>query len=81
MKESRVLALAGVFQALSLVRDLAHEGDCDDEALEASLASVFKLESDSAATCSAAIAVCGAACAYWSNRWKATTATCHCSTC
>ncbi|HET7161440.1 MAG TPA: high frequency lysogenization protein HflD [Rhodanobacteraceae bacterium] len=49
MKESRVLALAGVFQALSLVRDLAHEGDCDDEALEASLASVFKLESDSAA--------------------------------
>jgi high frequency lysogenization protein len=48
MRESRVLALAGVFQALSLVRDLAREGDCDSEALEASLASVFKLESDSA---------------------------------
>ena len=49
MREARVLALAGVFQALSLVRELAHDGDCDNEALEASLASVFKLESDSAA--------------------------------
>ena len=49
MKEARVLALAGVFQALSLVRELAHDGDCDNEAMEASLASVFKLESDSAA--------------------------------
>jgi len=49
MKESRVLALAGVFQALALVRDLARDGDCDPEALEASLASVFKLESASAA--------------------------------
>ncbi len=44
-----MLALAGIFQALSLVRDLAREGDCDAEAMEASLASVFKLESDSAA--------------------------------
>ncbi|HET7930414.1 MAG TPA: high frequency lysogenization protein HflD [Rhodanobacteraceae bacterium] len=49
MKEARVLALAGIFQALSLVRDLAREGDCDGDAMEASLASVFKLESDSAA--------------------------------
>lgn len=49
MKETRVLALAGVFQAVSLVRAIAREGDCDSEALEASLASVFKLESDSAA--------------------------------
>jgi high frequency lysogenization protein len=49
MKESRVLALAGVFQALSLVRELARDGDCDPEAMEASLASVFKLESDTAA--------------------------------
>lgn len=49
MREARVLALAGVFQALSLVRELARDGDCDEEALEASLASVFKLESDSAA--------------------------------
>ncbi|HEX5354025.1 MAG TPA: high frequency lysogenization protein HflD [Rhodanobacteraceae bacterium] len=49
MREARVLALAGIFQALSLVRKLAHDGDCDNEALEASLASVFKLESDSTA--------------------------------
>jgi high frequency lysogenization protein len=49
MKETRVLALAGVFQAVSLVRDLARTGECDGEAMEASLASVFKLESDSAA--------------------------------
>jgi high frequency lysogenization protein len=49
MKEARVLALAGVFQSLSLVRELAHHGDCDAEAMEASLASIFKLESDSAA--------------------------------
>ncbi len=44
-----MLALAGVFQALSLVRAIAREGDCDEEAMESSLASVFKLESDSAA--------------------------------
>lgn len=49
MNEARVLALAGVFQALSLVRELARDGDCDSDALEASLASVFKLESGSAA--------------------------------
>ncbi len=44
-----MLALAGIFQALSLVRELARNGDCEMEALEASLASVFKLESDSTA--------------------------------
>ncbi|MGH8147254.1 MAG: high frequency lysogenization protein HflD [Rhodanobacteraceae bacterium] len=49
MREARVLALAGVFQALSLVREVAREGDCDNDAMQASLASVFKLESDSAA--------------------------------
>ncbi|HEX7325290.1 MAG TPA: high frequency lysogenization protein HflD [Rhodanobacteraceae bacterium] len=49
MKETRVLALAGIFQALSLVRDIARTGDCDAEPMEASLASVFKLEADSAA--------------------------------
>lgn len=49
MNEARVLALAGVFQAVSLVRDIARQGDCDGEAMEASLASVFKLESASAA--------------------------------
>ncbi|HEX5961274.1 MAG TPA: high frequency lysogenization protein HflD [Rhodanobacteraceae bacterium] len=49
MRETRVLALAGMFQALSLVREIAREGDCDSETMAASLASVFKLESDSAA--------------------------------
>jgi high frequency lysogenization protein len=49
MKETRVLALAGIFQAVALVRDIARTGECENEALEASLASVFKLESDSAA--------------------------------
>lgn len=49
MKETRVLALAGIFQAVALVRDIARTGECENEALEASLASVFKLEPDSAA--------------------------------
>lgn len=49
MNEARVLALAGMFQALALVRDLAQSGDCDEESLQASLASVFKLESANAA--------------------------------
>lgn len=49
MKETRVLALAGIFQAVALVRDIARSGECENEALEVSLASVFKLESDSAA--------------------------------
>lgn len=49
MNEARVLALAGMFQALSLVRDLAVGGECDEEAMQSSLASVFKIESDSAA--------------------------------
>ncbi|HJP99903.1 MAG TPA: high frequency lysogenization protein HflD [Rhodanobacteraceae bacterium] len=49
MKETRVLALAGIFQAVALVRDIARTGECENEVLEASLASVFKLESDSAA--------------------------------
>jgi high frequency lysogenization protein len=49
MNETRVLALAAIFQAVSLVRGLAQDGDCDDEAMTASLTSVFKLESDSTA--------------------------------
>lgn len=44
MNEARVLALAGVFQAVSLVRAIARTGECDAEAAEASLASIFKLE-------------------------------------
>lgn len=49
MRESRVIALAGVFQACSLVRDLATEGRADSVAIESSLASLFRIDSDSAA--------------------------------
>ena len=49
MRESRVIALAGVFQACTLVHALANEGSCDSAALESSLASVFRIDSDSAA--------------------------------
>ena len=49
MRESRVIALAGVFQACSLVHAIASEGPCDSAALESSLASIFRIDSDSAA--------------------------------
>ena len=49
MKEQRLIAIAGVFQAIALVRSLAMQGQADDVALRASLASVFKLDADSAA--------------------------------
>lgn len=49
MNEERVLALAGVFQAASLVQQLASDGRCDDTAMEASLASVFRIDAPSVA--------------------------------
>lgn len=49
MREARVIALAGVFQAAALVRDLATQGRADAVAAESSLASVFRIDSDSAA--------------------------------
>ncbi len=49
MNEERVLALAGLFQAISLVRRLALEGQCDTVALNASIGSVFKLDADTTA--------------------------------
>lgn len=49
MKEARVIALAALFQSAALVRSLATEGDCDPVALETCMASVFRLESESAA--------------------------------
>ncbi|HXS72891.1 MAG TPA: high frequency lysogenization protein HflD [Rhodanobacteraceae bacterium] len=49
MNEARVIALAALFQAASLVRSLASEGDCDPAELETCVASIFKLESGSAA--------------------------------
>lgn len=49
MREARVIALAGVFQAAALVRDLATQGRADSVAAESSLSSVFRIDSDSAA--------------------------------
>lgn len=49
MNEARIIALAGLFQAVNLVRSLATEGDCDPDALETCMSSIFKLESESAA--------------------------------
>ena len=48
MREARVIALAGVFQACALVRELATQGRADAAAVESSLASVFRIDSDSA---------------------------------
>ena len=47
MNEARVIALGGLFQAISLVRALATEGDCDSDSFETCMTSVFKLESGS----------------------------------
>ncbi len=48
--EERVLALAGLFQALALVRTLATEGQADAGAYNASIASVLRIDApDSAA--------------------------------
>lgn len=49
MRESRVIALAGVFQACSLVNSIANEGKADSASIESSLASVFRIDSDSPA--------------------------------
>lgn len=48
MRESRVIALAGVLQACRLVRDVASSGRADAASTEASLASVFRIDADSA---------------------------------
>ncbi|MFK2889739.1 high frequency lysogenization protein HflD [Dyella flagellata] len=47
MNEERVLALAGLFQASILAQQLANEGRCDELALDASLASVFRIDAPS----------------------------------
>jgi len=49
MRESRVIALAGVLQSCRLVRDIAASGRADPATAEASLASVFRIDADSAA--------------------------------
>lgn len=47
MNEERVLALAGIFQATSLVQQLASDGRCDDTAMASSVASVFRIDAPS----------------------------------
>ncbi len=43
----QTLALAGVFQAGSLVQQIAHNGHCDDTSLETSIRSLFATDPDS----------------------------------
>lgn len=49
MRESRVIAMAGVLQACRLVREIATQGRADAVAVQTSLASVFRFDADSAA--------------------------------
>ncbi|MBS0571251.1 MAG: high frequency lysogenization protein HflD [Proteobacteria bacterium] len=49
MREGRVIALAGLFQALALVRAIAQRGSCDAQTARASLASVLRIDADSPA--------------------------------
>ena len=47
MNEERVLALAGLFQSCVLAQQLANDGRCDEAAMEAGLASVFRIDAPS----------------------------------
>ncbi len=47
MREGRVIALAGVMQALALVRSIASRGSCDFMLMRASLASTLRIDADS----------------------------------
>ncbi|MBS0566564.1 MAG: high frequency lysogenization protein HflD [Proteobacteria bacterium] len=49
MREERVIALAGVFQAIALVRSIALRGGADAFAMQPSLDSIFKIDADSPA--------------------------------
>jgi high frequency lysogenization protein len=49
MNETQVIALAGVFQAAALVRSAATTGSQDAAALEASIASILRIDVDDAA--------------------------------
>lgn len=49
MRESRVIALAGVLQACRLVHDIATRGSTDEAAMQSSAASLFRIDADSAA--------------------------------
>lgn len=49
MREGRVIALAGMFQALALVRAIAQRGSCDATIARHSLASILRIDADSPA--------------------------------
>lgn len=49
MREERVIAMAGLMQALALVRAIALRGGCEAAAMRCSLASVLRIDADSAA--------------------------------
>ena len=49
MREARVIALAGVLQGCRLVHEMATNGRADPGSAESSLASVFRIDADSAA--------------------------------
>jgi high frequency lysogenization protein len=49
MREERVIALAGMFQAIALVRAVALRGGADVSAMQPTIASIFKIDSDSPA--------------------------------
>ncbi|MFI4969319.1 MAG: high frequency lysogenization protein HflD [Lysobacterales bacterium] len=49
MREARVIALAGVLQACRLVHEIATRGSADAAVVQSSLASVFRIDADSAA--------------------------------
>lgn len=48
MREARVIALAGVFQACRMVSDLAQRGTTDSASAETSLASIFRIDAETA---------------------------------
>ena len=56
MNEERVLALAGLFQACALAQQLANDGRFDDVAMEAGLASVFRIDAPSVVAVYGAVA-------------------------
>ncbi|MBD8873890.1 high frequency lysogenization protein HflD [Rhodanobacter sp. DHB23] len=47
MNEERVLALAGLYQACALAQQLANQGRCDESAMDAGIASVFRIDAPS----------------------------------
>lgn len=49
MREGRVIALAGLFQALALVRAIAQRGGGDAQSVRACLASILRIDADSPA--------------------------------